>query len=364
MTTLKSPMERSRDQRQLALWLLICCSLIFAMVVLGGVTRLTGSGLSIVEWQPVSGIIPPLTDAAWQAEFARYQTSPEYQQRNFHIDLGGFKTIYWFEYTHRLLGRTIGLVFLLPFLYFLLRNKIDRALVPKLALMFVLGGLQGLLGWYMVKSGLVDDPHVSQYRLTAHLAAAVIIYAYVLWVALDLLSPTPLATESEDSSLLRRFSIVVTGVVFITMLSGGFVAGLKAGYAYSTFPKMGDEWIPSGLLALQPAYLNLFENIATVQFNHRILATTSLLCVSTLWLMGLRQQLPLRSRLGLHLLFATVALQVGLGIATLLLHVPLVLAAAHQANAMIVLTLALYTNHELRIGIRPLTLAHAASPIS
>jgi cytochrome c oxidase assembly protein subunit 15 len=364
MTPLKNSLDESRDQRHIALWLLICCTLIFAMVVLGGITRLTGSGLSIVAWEPVSGIVPPLTDTAWEAEFTRYQTSPEYQQRNTHLDLEGFKTIYWFEYGHRLLGRTIGVVFLLPFLYFLLRNKVDRALVPKLALIFVLGALQGLLGWYMVKSGLVDDPHVSQYRLTAHLAAAAIIYAYALWVALDLLSPPPIATDPEERATLRRFSIIVTGVVFITMLSGGFVAGLKAGYAYSTFPKMGDEWIPSQLLVMQPAYLNFFENIATVQFNHRLLATTLLLCVSALWLMSLRQQLPLRTRLGMHLLFGSVVLQVGLGIATLLLHVPLILAAVHQVNAMIVLTLALYTNHELRVGLRPLPFAHTASPIS
>ncbi|MCP4454569.1 MAG: heme A synthase, partial [Planctomycetes bacterium] len=184
----------NKDQRQIAIWLLVCCALVFAMVVLGGATRLTGSGLSMVNWAPVTGVIPPLDEADWEAEFAHYQSSPEYQKINKGMDLSGFKRIFWFEFAHRVLGRTIGIVFLLPFLYFLIRRKIGRSLVPKLGVMFVLGGLQGLLGWYMVKSGLVNNPHVSQYRLTAHLLAAVVIYGYMFWVALDLLGSSPQLT--------------------------------------------------------------------------------------------------------------------------------------------------------------------------
>ena len=177
------------NNKHIAIWLLVCCATIFAMIILGGVTRLTGSGLSMVQWEPIMGVLPPLNQSEWEETFLLYQQYPEYKLKNFAMSLGEFKSIFWFEYGHRLLGRSIGIIFLLPFLFFLIKGKINRALTPKLIAMFVLGGLQGLMGWYMVKSGLVDDPHVSQYRLTAHLALAIIIYAYIFWVALDLLVP-------------------------------------------------------------------------------------------------------------------------------------------------------------------------------
>jgi cytochrome c oxidase assembly protein subunit 15 len=259
--------------RRLALWLMICCAMIYAMVVLGGVTRLTGSGLSMVQWDPIFGVVPPLSEAQWDATFSLYRESPEYQKINAGMDLHGFKRIYWFEYAHRLLGRTIGVVFLLPFLYFLIRGRIRRPLIPSLAAMFVLGGLQGLLGWYMVKSGLVDNPHVSQYRLTAHLGMALLIYAYMLWVALGLWSNGGHDTRPAAPRGLRLFAGLLGVLVVITALSGGFVAGLKAGLAYNTFPLMGGRWIPEGILAQSPAWRNFFENIATVQFDHRALAT-------------------------------------------------------------------------------------------
>ena len=190
--------------------------MIFAMVVLGGVTRLTGSGLSMVHWKPVTGIFPPQNEQQWSEEFAHYQQSPEYQKINVQMDLEGFKKIYWFEFAHRVLGRTIGLVFLLPFLYFLVRRKIDKPLVPKLVVMFVLGGLQGLLGWYMVKSGLIDNPHVSQYRLTAHLVAAIAIYSYMFWVALGLLyKNNSLDTPEQNRSLPESFRSSLSHVLDI-----------------------------------------------------------------------------------------------------------------------------------------------------
>jgi len=268
-------------QRALALWLLICCAMIFAMVVLGGVTRLTGSGLSMVQWDPIFGIVPPLSQTEWLAVFEQYRLSPEYLQVNMHMNVEDFKSIYWFEFAHRLLGRSIGTAFLLPFLFFLWRGWVERALIPKLVGMFVLGGLQGALGWYMVSSGLVDNPHVSHYRLTAHLLLAFLIYAYIFWTALDLLH-TPRSTLACPS--LRRGALLFLGLILITISSGGLVAGLKAGFAYSTFPLMDGHLIPEVVFLLEPRWKNFFENIATVQFDHRLLATVVLLAGITLWI--------------------------------------------------------------------------------
>jgi cytochrome c oxidase assembly protein subunit 15 len=321
--------------------------MVFAMVVLGGVTRLTGSGLSMVEWDPIFGVVPPLGEAEWEAAFSLYRESPEYQKINVGMDLHGFKQIYWFEFAHRLLGRTIGLVFLFPFLYFLIAGRIRRPLIPRLVTLFVLGGLQGAMGWYMVKSGLVDDPHVSQYRLTAHLAAALVIYAYMLWVALGLWTNADRAAASPAPRGLRRFAALLGVLVFITALSGGFVAGLDAGFAYNTFPLMDGRWIPEAMFLQAPAWRNVFENIATVQFNHRLLATLAFAGCVGFWLAARRQSLPASARIGVHALLAAVLLQVTLGISTLLLHVPTALAATHQAGALLLLTVILVVNHRL-----------------
>lgn len=330
-------------ERIIAGWLLFCCVMIFAMVVLGGVTRLTGSGLSMVEWDPIFGVVPPLNDAEWQAVFDKYRASPEYQKVNVRMDVEGFKSIYWFEFAHRLLGRAIGTVFLLPFLYFLWRGWVRPPLTYKLAAMFVLGGLQGALGWYMVASGLVDDPHVSQYRLTAHLLLAFVIYGYILWVALDLLYPRRIIYEAPR---LRAGTTAFLALVTLTIGSGGLVAGLKAGYAYSTFPLMDGHLVPKAIFLLDPLWRNFFENIATVQFDHRLLATLVLIGGIALWLAARR--LPGALRLRAHLLLAMIGVQIGLGISTLLLHVPVGLASAHQAGALVLLTLTLYLLHGLR----------------
>ena len=331
--------------RRIAAWLFVCCFMVYAMVILGGVTRLTGSGLSMVEWDPIFGILPPLDQTSWDETFKLYQQSPEYQKINIGMDLAGFKQIYWFEYSHRVLGRTIGTVFLLPFLFFLVKGWIRRPLIPKLLTMFVLGGLQGLLGWYMVKSGLVDNPHVSQYRLTAHLGLAILIYAYMFHVALDLWLGDRRSAQVPGG--LRHATTLLTGLVFITILSGGFVAGLKAGFAYNTFPLMDGHWIPEVIFMQTPLWRNFFENIATVQFNHRLLATLVFIGVITLWVTARRYSLPAAVRTGLQLMLAAVVLQVGLGISTLLLHVPVSLAATHQAGALLLLTIALYTHHRM-----------------
>jgi cytochrome c oxidase assembly protein subunit 15 len=341
------------NNKHIAIWLLVCCATIFAMIVLGGVTRLTGSGLSMVQWEPIMGVLPPLNQSEWEETFRLYQQFPEYKLKNFAMSLGEFKSIFWFEYSHRLLGRSIGIIFLLPFLFFLVKGKINGALTPKLIAMFVLGGLQGLMGWYMVKSGLVNDTHVSQYRLTSHLALAVIIYAYMLWVALDLLFPGVADAPDKDRLRLGRFSIIISIIIFITLLSGGFVAGTRAGFAFNTFPLMDGRLIPAGLFELSPLWRNFFENIVTVQFDHRLLATVLFLAIPTFCWLAIKSKPEPRLRTGVYLLLAALALQLTLGISTLLLVVPVVLAAAHQAGAVLLLTASLYVSHQLRI--RPAT---------
>jgi cytochrome c oxidase assembly protein subunit 15 len=334
----------SRSHRSIALWLLVVSALVFAMVVLGGVTRLTRSGLSIVEWQPLIGTLPPLSESAWQELFEKYKLTPEYQKVNVGMDLAGFKGIFWLEYFHRLLGRLIGAAFLLPFLYFLVRRQFDRPLVPKLVTMFALGAAQGVLGWLMVASGLVDEPRVSPYRLTAHLGLAVIIYAYMLWVAFGLLSPN--GTAVPDS--LRRKSTALAAFVFFVILTGGFVAGTRAGFAFNDWPLMFGYVVPPGMYALEPWWVNLFENVATVQFNHRLVAYLLTAGVVALWWTARRADLSARVRTGVNLLVLALALQVALGIATLIYIVPVPLAAAHQAGALLLFTAALYLAYRTR----------------
>ncbi len=332
----------SSSNKTIAIWLLICCTAIFAMVILGGITRLTGSGLSMVVWKPIMGILPPFNQAEWEIAFQQYQLFPEYQLRNFHMNLAEFKNIFWFEYAHRLLGRGIGIIFMIPMLFFIFRGMVAKSLVPKLIIMFVLGGLQGLLGWYMVKSGLVDNPHVSQYRLTAHFGLAVVIYGYMFWAAIDLLYP-----NKGERHNLASFSIIMAGLIFITMLSGGFVAGLRAGLAYNTFPLMAGQWIPDGILSMEPIWRNLFENIPTVQFDHRVLATLVFLIVAIFWVIAQKTKFPTRIRWGINIFLLVMLIQITLGISTLLLQVPVVLAVTHQGGALVLFTVVLFISHEL-----------------
>jgi cytochrome c oxidase assembly protein subunit 15 len=334
--------ENSR--RAIAIWLLVVCALVFAMVVLGGVTRLTRSGLSIVEWQPLMGAIPPLTEAQWLTLFEKYKLTPEYQKVNVGMGLAGFQNIFWLEYFHRLLGRLIGLAYLLPFLYFLVRKQIERRRLTKLVLLFVLGGLQGLMGWLMVASGLVDVPRVSPYRLTAHLGLALLIYGYTLWIALGLLWPRP----AGSAAALRHHGLGVTALIVMTVLAGGFVAGTRAGFAFNDWPWMHGRLIPEGLYAMQPLWADWFENIATVQFHHRLLAYLLVVAIPAWWWLARRHRLDGVTRGMFHLLLAMLVAQVLLGIFTLIYIVPVPLAAAHQAGAMVLFTLALILNHRLR----------------
>jgi cytochrome c oxidase assembly protein subunit 15 len=335
------PRAAGSSRRAVGLWLLGCCAMIFAIVVIGGVTRLTESGLSIVEWQPIGGAIPPLDHAKWQRLFAEYQSSPQYRQVNAGMSLDDFRTIFWWEYVHRLWGRLIGVAFLVPFLWFVATGRLERGLRLPLAIVFGLGALQGALGWWMVASGLKDVPWVSPYRLTAHLGLALLIYAVTLWIALGLAR----APAAPAPRALIRGGAALVALVFVTMLAGGFVAGTDAGLIYNTFPWMGDGLIPFdyrnpalGLIA------NSFENQAAVQFHHRVLAVATVLAIGTFWLAARPR---IAARAALDGLGAMALLQAGLGTATLLLRVPTPLAALHQAGAVALLTLALVTMHGL-----------------
>lgn len=337
-----------RDSSGIANWLFVCAALVFAMVVVGGITRLTHSGLSITEWQPIVGTVPPLNDAQWQAAFAKYQLTPEYRQVNSAMTLAEFKGIFWWEYFHRLLGRVIGFVFLIPLLWFVTRRRVSFPLAAKLLGIFALGAAQGALGWYMVQSGLVDDPRVSPFRLTAHLALAIAIFAAMSWTAMSLRirQTDDLATPAQRST--RRLAFAFVALVFVMMLSGALVAGIRAGFAYNTFPLMNGRLVPAEIFMLDPAWKNFFWNMATVQFDHRLLALIIVIVGTALWWRLRTTQLPPRAVVGGQALLATLAVQIALGIATLLYVVPVPLAALHQAGALVTFALALNVAHALR----------------
>ena len=309
-------------------WLWTIAALIFLMVIVGGATRLTDSGLSITEWKPLLGAIPPLNQADWFAAFARYQQIPEYQLQNQGMSLDAFKFIYWWEWAHRFLGRIIGLVFIVPLIFFVVTGRIARPLWLRLFLLFVLGGLQGALGWYMVASGLVERTDVSQYRLAAHLTLAVALYGAVVYTAITLNKP---AEVHRGRGVF--WAAIFVGLLFLQVAAGGFVAGLDAGHASYTWPKMNGALLPDGLSSLQPIWKNVFENALTVQFNHRILAYVLLLFAAV-------QAISMRSTSAFLVLVAVVG-QAMLGILTIVWQVPLATALLHQGGALIVLTFAL-----------------------
>jgi cytochrome c oxidase assembly protein subunit 15 len=317
------------------------CGMIWVMVALGGATRLTGSGLSIMEWAPIMGALPPLSDSEWNRLFALYQRIPQYALVNQGFGLDGFKQIFWLEWAHRLWGRLIGLAFLLPLLVFAWQRAIPRRLMGRMALLFALGGAQGAVGWFMVASGFFpDSTAVSPYRLVVHLLLALVLYAAILWTALGLRFPVPVAAPQR----LRRLVQATTVLAALTILAGGFVAGTKAGLTYNTFPLMDGRLVPEGYAMLDPFWRNLTENIPSVQFNHRLLATlTAVAGLATLW--AGRASLARPLLLGLA---ASLALQYALGIATLVHVVPAGLGTAHQAVAVLVLTAGLVCLHALR----------------
>lgn len=335
-------------------WLLGCSGLVVGAVVLGGVTRLTESGLSMVDWHLVREMKPPQSQAEWEAEFSKYQQFPEFKIMNHDMTLPEFKFIFYMEWGHRMWGRLVGLAYILPTMYFWKKGYFTRSMKGKVLGLCGFVFFQGLLGWYMVKSGLeekpesYDIPRVSQYRLSAHLGSALLLYCASLWTGLTLLCPPHKLAETKSLMQLRRFAKGTGGLVFLTALSGAFVAGLDAGLVYNSFPKMGERWIPDDLLAFSPTLKNFFENPTTVQFDHRILAISSLTAITGLYMFSRKMVLPRRAKIAISLLTAMAYSQVALGISTLLLYVPTPLAATHQSGSVALLSLAIWVLAELR----------------
>lgn len=340
----------AQSLRPVIIWLFLVCAFIFAMVLVGGVTRLTHSGLSIVEWQPLIGAIPPLNEAQWMATFEAYKQYPEYLKMNQGMSLDEFKGIFYWEYGHRLLGRTIGLVFFIPFVVFWLQKRFDKPLLTKLGVAFIIGGLQGLMGWYMVMSGLVDIPRVSHYRLAAHLSLALFLMCYLFWVALDLIHRQSGSTTA--GGWVRPAAWAMTVLVSVQIVYGAFTAGLRAGWGYNTFPTMNGEWFPEALSAMSPIWLNLLENNAGVQFMHRLLGTLLLLAIAWFWWAARQASLNPLQRNCVTLLLVSVLLQYGIGVYVLLKIVPIAAAAAHQAVGCLVLLAAVRLNFHLRQNAR------------
>ena len=332
-------------RRQLAYWLFTVAGFVVLMVLVGGLTRLTDSGLSITEWQPISGALPPLSAADWEIAFAKYREIPEYQLVNAGMSLEAFKVIYWWEWGHRQLGRLVGLVFLLPFVVFLLQRKIPKPALGALLALFALGGLQGFMGWYMVQSGLTDRVDVSQYRLAMHLGLALIIFSFCLWMGLHFFRDVRLPAAAGPGVALSGTIVVL---VLVQSLLGALVAGLDAGSTYTDWPFMDGNVIPSGLFDLSPAVSNLFESHLTVQFNHRLVAYA--LTIAVIWHVFrlVRAKAPKPVQVSGALLVAAVLGQGVLGIVTLMNAVPLPLGAAHQLGAVLVLGLAVTHLHYMR----------------
>ncbi len=332
----------NKTQKQITAWLLSACLLIFLMVIIGGITRLTQSGLSMVEWQPISGVIPPLTDSAWQEEFEKYQQFPEYNKLYQGITLSQFKFIFFWEYLHRLIGRLLGLFFIIPFAYFFIKKKLDPPLMKKLLMMFVFGGLQGLYGWYMVKSGLVDNPHVSHYRLAGHLVLAFGIMAYILWTALNINRERFIKGTSYNKEHLRPVLHWIIALIMLQIIYGAFTAGLKAGYGWNTFPKMAGQWIPGGLLPLSPWYMNVLEHNFTVQFIHRILGWGLCMLIPGFWRYTRGFDITPQQDFAITALMNVVIVQFLLGMLTLIWVVPVLLGVLHQAGAFVLLAVWVY----------------------
>lgn len=383
LCTATNTVTTTSQNRPLAYWLLTMSGLVAGMVTVGGVTRLTRSGLSMTDWK-LQGSMPPMNAAEWEKEFNRYKEFPEWQQRK-SMTIEVFKYIYFWEWGHRMMGRSLGFAFAIPAMYFGIRGMIPTTLYPRLATLFGLGGAQGLIGWWMVKSGLEVDPNqkkeirVSPYRLATHLSMAFTTFTLLLWTGLDLLN-TPQIARSVASNLsldtlkkaatLRRFSIFNGLLVATTVVSGAYVAGNDAGRAFNTFPMMGDHWIPPEILDMKPLWRNFVENTATVQFDHRVLALTTLGSIGTMYTTArmsgdLWRALPKYTRLALNLTAGMSVTQVGLGISTLLLYVPIPLAAVHQFGSLTLLSLVTCLAHSLSFArYRPDLIAKGAAAVA
>ena len=332
-------------------WLYLICLLIFVMVIVGGATRLTDSGLSITEWKPIHGVIPPLSASDWNEEFEKYKQIPEYQQINKGMSLDAFKFIYWWEWGHRFLGRIIGLVYFLPMVFFWATGRLEPGLKPRLTALLILGGAQGAIGWWMVTSGLADRVDVSQYRLAIHLTLACLILAYALWIARGLASHS----DEDCPPWMPALAAIVTGLLTLQIFLGGLVAGLDAGLAFNDWPLMDGALVPGGLQVLEPVWLNWFENPKSVQFNHRMLAYAilALLCIQLICSARARAGATHKRRVAI--LLGLGLIQAGIGVVTLVLQVPLYWALAHQGGAVIVLAFSVAHLRAFRGSYPPLT---------
>ena len=339
-------MSRKLD-RGLIVWLLSGCFLIAVMVIIGGVTRLTHSGLSMVDWKLIIGAIPPLNEQDWIAKFEQYKQFPEYQINHYYFTLAEFKAIFFWEFLHRFLGRLIGLVFIVPFVYFFIKKRISKELLPKLIFMMLLGTFQGFLGWFMVKSGLVKNPEVSHYRLAAHLITAFGTFAYILWVVFGLI--TQRSKQFTVAPIIKKLTIGLFVLLVIQIIYGAFVAGLKAGLIYNTFPKMGINWIGDGATSFSPLYINLLENKTMVQFLHRCFAWLLFFGVIALYFVVQKKASTSKQVLAVRLLLYGVMVQFLLGMFALLYHVPVWLGVAHQFGALILLSFMVYQLHICKV---------------
>lgn len=333
--------------RAVGLWLALCGVMVFAMMLIGAITRLTESGLSMVEWRPLIGWLPPLSDGEWQRVFDLYRQTSEYRIDNAGMSLAEFQSIFWWEFIHRLWGRAIGLVFALPFFFFLFTRRVPEGYAKHFWILLFLGGLQGVIGWWMVKSGFVDRSDVSQYRLAVHLGMAFFILAYLLWLALGLLYPVPPDQQAAPRTV-RRLGAWCHAVIFFTVLSGALVAGLNAGLLYNDWPLMGGNVIPEDIAALSPGWINIFENEGTVQFDHRMMAYLTLTVVTLTWFAARRVSLAPRARLAVNCLAAMAWIQAAIGVSTLVTMVPITLAVLHQAGAATSFCLSIWVMKELR----------------
>lgn len=325
----------------LVYWLALVSAAILLMIIVGGATRLTQSGLSMVDWRPIMGVIPPLSHSDWSSLFESYKQFPEYQKLNQGMTLEAFKTIFYWEYGHRVLGRLIGVLFFVPFLYFLIRGRIEKRWRPRLWIALGLGGCQGLMGWYMVQSGLIDIPHVSHFRLAAHLLLAIFILGFILWLILDMLEVEPVSVKPSLRNLILGLAVIMG----FQLMFGAFTAGLDAGQGFNTYPLMNGQFIADVALSLDPIWKNLIENGAMIQFVHRWLGAIVLFGVIILGLMSLKTKL----RGGSSVLVLITSFQFILGVLTLVNGVPLVLGSLHQVVAVIMFLALVYLVHATRL---------------
>ena len=332
-----------KDNKKVIYWLLTGCALIFIMVVVGGITRLTHSGLSISNYKLISGTIPPIGETEWQEAFELYQQYPEYQKLNNHFSLQDFKDIYFWEWLHRVIGRFIGLVFFLPFVYFLITKQLSKLTIRKSIILLIMGGFQGFLGWYMVKSGLLDNPDVSHYRLSAHLTTAFLTFAYTFWVALDLMFPN----KKDINTKLRNLIRIALVILIVQIVYGAFVAGLDAGFIHNHWPLMNESKFIHETVYIEqnPLYKNFIEGKSGVQFAHRIIAYLVVISIGLIWFKSKKITLTAWQQKGINWLLSLVTVQFVLGVSTLLLHVPVWLGVAHQIGAFFLLSAMTFTLH-------------------